>query len=60
MGMNIFVAGASGALGKQLVPRLVAAGHDVTGASHSEARRSLVESLGARAVAVDLLDAEAV
>jgi nucleoside-diphosphate-sugar epimerase len=60
MSMRIFVAGVSGALGKQLVPRLVAAGHDVTGASHSESKRSLVESLGARAVAVDLLDAEAV
>ncbi len=60
MGMRIFVAGASGALGKQLVPRLVAAGHDVTGASHSESKRDLVESLGAHAVSVDLLDADAV
>ena len=28
--MKVFVAGATGALGKQLVPRLVAAGHGVT------------------------------
>ena len=28
--MKVFVAGATGALGKQLVPRLVAAGHEVS------------------------------
>jgi nucleoside-diphosphate-sugar epimerase len=29
--MKVFVAGATGAIGKQLVPRLVAAGHEVVG-----------------------------
>src|SRR6185312_100040 len=34
--MNVFVAGATGALGKQLVPRLVAHGHDVVGMTRTE------------------------
>lgn len=58
--MKVFVVGASGALGKQLIPRLVAAGDDVTGTTTSEPKRTLVESLGARAVVLDLLDADAV
>ena len=58
--MKVFVVGASGALGKQLIPRLVAAGNDVTGTTTSESKRALVESLGARAVVLDLLDANAV
>jgi 2-alkyl-3-oxoalkanoate reductase len=58
--MRVFVVGASGALGKQLIPRLVAAGDDVTGTTTSESKRDLVESLGARAVVLDLLDADAV
>jgi len=35
--MKVFVAGATGAMGKQLVPRLVAAGHQVVGTTRSEA-----------------------
>ena len=58
--MKVFVVGASGALGKQLIPRLVAAGNDVTGTTTSDSKRALVESLGARAVVLDLLDANAV
>jgi 2-alkyl-3-oxoalkanoate reductase len=58
--MKVLVVGASGALGKQLVPRLVAAGDDVTGTTTSESKRDLVESLGARAVVLDVLDADAV
>jgi nucleoside-diphosphate-sugar epimerase len=56
--MDIFVAGATGALGKQLVPRLVAAGHDVTGMTRN--RPDAVRQLGARPVVVDALDPEAV
>ena len=36
--MKVFVAGATGALGKQLVPQLVAAGHDVVGMTRSPAK----------------------
>ena len=37
--MRVFVAGATGAIGKQLVPRLVAAGHEVHGMTRSESSR---------------------
>jgi 2-alkyl-3-oxoalkanoate reductase len=58
--MKVFVAGASGALGRQLVPRLVAADHEVVGMTRSEAKRDLVQSLGAHPVVADALDAEEV
>jgi nucleoside-diphosphate-sugar epimerase len=58
--MKVFVAGATGALGKQLVPKLVANGHDVVGMTRTEAKRDQLRSLGARAVVADALDADAV
>jgi nucleoside-diphosphate-sugar epimerase len=58
--MKILVAGAGGALGKQLVPRLVAEGHDVTAMTRSESKRGELEAMGARAVIADALDADAV
>lgn len=58
--MRVLVAGATGAMGKQLVPRLVAAGHDVLGTTRSEARRQAIEAMGAEAVVMDALDAEQV
>ncbi|MFL5869707.1 MAG: NAD-dependent epimerase/dehydratase family protein [Solirubrobacterales bacterium] len=58
--MKILVAGATGALGKQLVPQLVERGHEVVGMTRREARRPLVEELGARAAVADGLDPEAV
>jgi 2-alkyl-3-oxoalkanoate reductase len=58
--MKIFVAGATGALGKQLVPQLVASGHDVVGMTRSESKTDLVRDLGARPVVADALDADAV
>src|ERR687898_515121 len=54
--MKILLAGATGALGKQLVPRLVAAGHDVTGTTRTESKRGAIESMGARAAVMDALD----
>ncbi|HET8821216.1 MAG TPA: NAD(P)-dependent oxidoreductase [Thermoleophilaceae bacterium] len=56
--MKILLAGATGALGKQLVPRLVAAGHDVTGTTRSESKRAAIEAMGARAAAMQPLDAD--
>ncbi len=56
--MKVLVAGASGALGRQLVPRLVAAGHDVVGMTRTSSR--LVRELGATPVVADGLDPEAV
>jgi nucleoside-diphosphate-sugar epimerase len=58
--MRILVAGAAGAIGKQLVPLLVAEGHDVVGITRSESKRELIEAMGARAAIADALDADAV
>ena len=54
--MRVFVAGASGAIGKQLVPQLVAAGHEVVGMTSKESHRGLVAELGATPVVADALD----
>src|SRR3954470_18910851 len=58
--MRIFVAGATGVLGRALVPQLVARGHEVVGMTRSAAKQDLVRSLGARPVVADALDADAV
>jgi nucleoside-diphosphate-sugar epimerase len=58
--MKIFVAGATGALGTQLVPQLVARGHEVVGMTRSASKQDLVRSLGARPVVADALDPDAV
>ena len=57
--MRVFVAGASGAVGRPLVPRLVAAGHEVTGMTRSESKAEAVRQAGARAAVVDVFDADA-
>jgi nucleoside-diphosphate-sugar epimerase len=58
--MKVFVAGATGAIGKQLIPQLVSAGHDVVGMTRSEDKADLVRQLGAKPVVADALDADAV
>jgi 2-alkyl-3-oxoalkanoate reductase len=58
--MNVLVAGATGAIGRMLVPRLVAQGHDVFGMTSGAAKQDLVRSLGARPVVADALDPDAV
>src|SRR5260221_86518 len=58
--MRVFVAGATGAIGKQLVPRLVAAGHEVVGMTRSESKRALLRELGAEPVVADALDPDQV
>jgi nucleoside-diphosphate-sugar epimerase len=57
--MRVLVAGASGAIGRPLVPRLVAAGHEVTGTTRSEASAEAIRAAGASAAIVDALDAAA-
>jgi nucleoside-diphosphate-sugar epimerase len=54
--MKVLVAGATGAMGKQLLPRLVADGHYVVGITRSEAKLALVRDLGATGVVADVLD----
>jgi nucleoside-diphosphate-sugar epimerase len=58
--MKVFLAGATGAMGRQLVPRLVEAGHEVVGTTRNESKRGLIEELGGTAVVLDALDAEQV
>jgi len=58
--MKVFVAGATGALGRPLVPLLVARGHEVVGMTRSASKQDLVRSLGARPVVADALDPDAV
>jgi 2-alkyl-3-oxoalkanoate reductase len=58
--MKVFVAGATGALGRQLVPMLVHQGHEVTGMTRTPAKQDLIRDLGARPVVVDALDPEGV
>jgi nucleoside-diphosphate-sugar epimerase len=54
--MRVFVAGATGAIGRQLVPRLVAAGHEVHGMTRSQSRQAMLRELGAVPVVADALD----
>ena len=58
--MRVFVAGATGAIGRQLVPRLVTAGHEVTGMTRSESKQPMLAELGAVPVVADALDADQV
>jgi nucleoside-diphosphate-sugar epimerase len=58
--MRVLVAGATGAIGRQLVPRLVANGHEVIGMTHSAAKAERVQALGAEPAIADALDPEAV
>ncbi|MET3916803.1 nucleoside-diphosphate-sugar epimerase [Variovorax sp. OAS795] len=59
MSEKIFVAGASGAIGKALVPLLVEAGYTVYGSTRRAERAHALEAHGARPVIVDVFDAEA-
>jgi len=54
------VAGATGAIGKQLVPRLVAAVHVVHGMTRSESKQAMLGELGAVPVVADALDPDQV
>ncbi len=54
--MRVLVAGATGAMGRQLVPRLVRAGHEVHGMTRSESKQVLLQELGAVPVVADALD----
>jgi len=58
--MKIFIAGASGAIGSQLVPQLVARGHEVVGTTRSAAKTGTLRALGAEPVIVDVIDPDAV
>jgi nucleoside-diphosphate-sugar epimerase len=58
--MKIFIAGATGAVGKRLAPLLRANGHEVVGTTRSAGKVGDLRALGAQPVVVDVLDAGAV
>jgi nucleoside-diphosphate-sugar epimerase len=58
--MKVLVAGATGALGQQLVPRLVANRHDVAGITRSASKQDALRALGARPIVADALDPDQV
>jgi nucleoside-diphosphate-sugar epimerase len=55
--MRAFVAGATGVIGRRLVPMLVAAGHEVTGLTRVRSRVPAIEAMGAQALVADVFDA---
>jgi 2-alkyl-3-oxoalkanoate reductase len=57
--MKVFVAGASGAIGRPLVRQLLAAGHEVTGMTRREENAAVIREAGAEAVVCDVFDAAA-
>jgi len=57
--MRVFLAGASGAIGRRLVPLLVSTGHQVVGTTTTQSKIEQLTRLGAEAVQLDLLDAVA-
>lgn len=56
--MRVFVAGATGAIGRPLLPRLVAAGHEVVGMTRSEERAAAIRAAGAEAAVCDVYDTD--
>src|SRR5260370_17700156 len=58
--MRVFVAGATGAIGKEVVARVVAGGEEVVGMTGSESKRALLRELGAEPVVADALDPDQV
>jgi nucleoside-diphosphate-sugar epimerase len=60
LAMRIFVAGATGAVGRPLVSALIAAGHSVVGLTRTAAKAEIIERMGAKPVIADGLDAAAI
>lgn len=58
--MKILIAGASGAIGRQLVPKLINNGHEVAGTTRTPSKQAALRQMGATPFVVDILDAEAV
>ena len=58
--MRVFLAGASGVVGRRLLPRLVAEGHEVTGMTRTAAKADAIRVGGAEPAVADALDADAV
>jgi nucleoside-diphosphate-sugar epimerase len=57
--MRVFVAGATGAIGRRLIPALVAVGHEVTATTRASTKAQELRALGAEPVVADGLDRDA-
>src|SRR5262245_28300451 len=55
--MKVFLAGASGAIGRRLVPLLLRAGHEVTGTTRSAQTAKELERAGVTPAVLDIFDA---
>ncbi|MBA2937336.1 NAD(P)-dependent oxidoreductase [Paenibacillus sp. CGMCC 1.16610] len=58
--MKIFAAGATGAVGRILLPKLIHAGHEVIGITQSESKKAIIENMGAKALIADVFDRESI
>jgi 2-alkyl-3-oxoalkanoate reductase len=58
--LRVFFAGATGVVGRRLLPRLVADGHEVTAMTRTPAKADGIRAAGAEPAVTDALDAEAV
>ena len=58
--MKVLVAGATGALGRQILPRLIEAGHEVAGTTTRPDKQAQLQEMGATPFVMDGLDGEAV
>jgi nucleoside-diphosphate-sugar epimerase len=58
--MRVFLAGATGVIGRRLVPLLIADGHQLTGMTRSAEKAQWLRAAGAEPVVADALDAQAV
>ena len=56
--MKVFLAGATGVIGRRLVVQLRKGGHDVVGTTRSETKAAALQALGATAAVVDAYDAQ--
>ena len=57
--MRVFLAGATGAVGRPLVRRLIEAGHSVVGTTRSSAKAGDLRGAGAEPVVLDAFDSDA-
>ncbi len=48
--MKVFLAGATGAIGRRLVPQLIEAGHQVTAITRSKEKLAMLSELGAEPI----------
>lgn len=56
--MKMFVAGASGVIGRLLLPQLLQAGHEVIGMTRKEEQKQIIEQTGAKAIVANVFDRE--